>query len=205
MTDLAHDEAPNAPVDFSVPAELYVGRGSRRQTGLRFRSFPTLAEAIRHVMETPHGAGEVATIEAGEDRFTSRQIAELYNDERYPLARIRAAEPTPKAEPPAETHMKSIAVPGTRRSAARAAPEAQPVTAFRTEASSPRSGSTPAHRFKVGARLRMKHGGNTLARPSAYCRVVFLLPYEGGQLLYRVKSEAESFERVVAEADLALA
>jgi hypothetical protein len=32
--------------------------------------------------------------------------------------------------------------------------------------------------------------------------VTFLLPFEGGQVLYRVRSPAESFERVVAEGDL---
>ena len=61
----------------------------------------------------------------------------------------------------------------------------------------------PRHRYKVGARLRMNNGGNSLARQAGFCRVTFVLPYEGGQLLYRVKSEAESFERVVAEIDLA--
>lgn len=49
----------------------------------------------------------------------------------------------------------------------------------------------------------MTPGGNVLARAGSYCKVVSLLPYEGhGTLLYRVRSESESFERVIAEADL---
>jgi len=42
-----------------------------------------------------------------------------------------------------------------------------------------------------------------LARAGSFCKVTALLPYEGhGSLLYRVRSETEQFERVVAEADL---
>ncbi len=49
----------------------------------------------------------------------------------------------------------------------------------------------------------MLNGGRTLARAAAFCKVVSLLPYEGhGPLLYRVRSETEAFERIVAEADL---
>jgi hypothetical protein len=61
----------------------------------------------------------------------------------------------------------------------------------------------PVHRFHVGERLRMAPGGFSVARAGATCKVVSLLPYEGhGSLLYRVRSETEAFERVVAEADL---
>ena len=43
----------------------------------------------------------------------------------------------------------------------------------------------------------------TVARVAASCKVIALLPYEGhGALLYRIRSDAEAFERVVAEADL---
>lgn len=62
----------------------------------------------------------------------------------------------------------------------------------------------PAHRFHVGERLRMSNGGYSVARVGAFCKVVSLLPYEGhGSLLYRVHSENEAHERIVAEADLA--
>ena len=61
----------------------------------------------------------------------------------------------------------------------------------------------PQHRYRVGERLRMTHGGNVMARLGSVCKVVSLMPYEGrGPLLYRVRSEAEAFERVVTEADL---
>ena len=61
----------------------------------------------------------------------------------------------------------------------------------------------PTHRYAAGERLRMGNGGYTVARAAAFCKVVALLPYEGkGSLLYRVRSETEAFERVVAEADL---
>ena len=60
-----------------------------------------------------------------------------------------------------------------------------------------------AHRYRIGERLRMGNGGYSVARAAAFCKVVALLPYEGhGSLLYRVRSETEAFERVVAEADL---
>ena len=58
------------------------------------------------------------------------------------------------------------------------------------------------HRFKVGqlvdfspARLGMPTAG----RPY---EVVRLLPAEAGELLYRVKSKSEAFERVARESEL---
>lgn len=59
------------------------------------------------------------------------------------------------------------------------------------------------HRYHVGDRLRMNGGGYSVQRIAGGCEVIALLPYEGyGALLYRVRSDAESFERIVAEADL---
>lgn len=58
------------------------------------------------------------------------------------------------------------------------------------------------HRFAVGQRLAMAPGGRDISREAALCRVVFLLPYEGGALRYRVRSDNENFERIVNEADL---
>jgi hypothetical protein len=61
----------------------------------------------------------------------------------------------------------------------------------------------PAHRYHVGERLRLGHGGYSVARIAASCKIVALLPYEGhGTLLYRIRSDAEAFERVVSEGDL---
>jgi hypothetical protein len=207
MPDLKAPE-PQPPVfDYSLPAELYVGRGTRRRGGLRFQSFETAAEAIRHVVETPHPAGEVSTIECDDLRLGMKQISELYNDARYPLPRLRtstADEPKPVSE---ESEMKSIAIPVTRRlPAARATLARAAGSAF--DAPNVTVGTpmpqAARHRFKIGDRLRMKQGGHSVARQAGACKVVFLLPFEGGQLLYRVKSEMESFERVVAEADLTL-
>ena len=49
----------------------------------------------------------------------------------------------------------------------------------------------------------MLNGGRTLARAAAFCKVVSQQPNEAhGPLLYRVRSETEAFERIVAEADL---
>lgn len=111
---------------------------------------------------------------------------------------------------------KSIAIPpnpsarlGQRRAAllrlmreddAETTPALSPIAARRT----PKPGqSAPTHRYHVGERLRMGSGGLSVARAAATCKIVALLPYEGrGQLLYRVRSDTEAFERVVAEADL---
>lgn len=60
------------------------------------------------------------------------------------------------------------------------------------------------HRFHVGQRLRIVGGGRYWGRLDGYCKVVALMPHEGGTLNYRVRSEAENFERIVAEADLTL-
>lgn len=63
--------------------------------------------------------------------------------------------------------------------------------------------AAPTHRYRIGERLRMGGGGYSLSRMAALCKVIAVLPYEGhGSLLYRVRSETEAFERVVAEADL---
>ena len=76
------------------------------------------------------------------------------------------------------------------------------VRSTQAERPSPLSASLKSHRFRVGQQLHMRTGGNNLARQAGSCTVTFLLPFEGGQVLYRVRSEAESFERVVPEADL---
>jgi hypothetical protein len=48
----------------------------------------------------------------------------------------------------------------------------------------------------------MAPGGREISRGASTCSVVFLLPYEGGPLRYRVRSDSESFERIVDENDL---
>jgi hypothetical protein len=113
--------------------------------------------------------------------------------------------------------MKSIAVPVTRRSASnklrRAGhPQMPPDEGLIAQvATLPRqrvitasipTKPTPKHRYHVGQRLRLLGGGNYWARNSGTCRVIMLMPYEGGGLFYRVRNETENFERVVAEGDL---
>jgi hypothetical protein len=66
-----------------------------------------------------------------------------------------------------------------------------------------RTRAHPAHRFRIGDRLNMSPGGHSIGRAGSICKVLATLPYEGyGALLYRVRSERETFDRVVAEADL---
>lgn len=113
---------------------------------------------------------------------------------------------------------KSISIPpnpstriGVRRAAARklaaeadhpVGPDLVPPVPPRRQAGRPVQ-SAPTHRYHIGERLRLGGGGYSVARIAAVCKVLALLPYEGrGSLLYRVRSEAEAFERVVSEADL---
>ena len=104
--------------------------------------------------------------------------------------------------------LKSIAVPVTRRSIAgkpRKGGKTQvaPSAAGTSEAPRRDAAEGPQHRYGVGQRLKLLGSGRYWARSAGLCQVVALLPYEGGPLLYRVRSEAESFERVVPEGDLA--
>jgi hypothetical protein len=108
--------------------------------------------------------------------------------------------------------LKSIAVIPTRRGGWRKEPsptvtegsEDGPAVQAALARPARRVAAQPAHRYRVGDRLRMNGGGHSVQRTASGCKVVALLPYEGyGALLYRVRSESESFERIVAEADLA--
>jgi hypothetical protein len=60
----------------------------------------------------------------------------------------------------------------------------------------------PKHRYRIGERVLMKGGGRAWARAETMCKVVALLPQDSGPLRYRVRSDMESFERVVEEIDL---
>jgi hypothetical protein len=108
--------------------------------------------------------------------------------------------------------IKSIAVPVTRRSAIAKSRQSRgeaskaddrtglPVE-FRREPmpTTPR----PVHRYRVGQRLVMARGSRDIARAASMCQVVAILPHENGPLLYRVRSDNESYERIVDEIDLA--
>lgn len=108
--------------------------------------------------------------------------------------------------------LKSISVTPTRRAGGRKQPsptvdaDVEDSFALQIALARPprRVAAQPAHRYHVGERLRMTGGGQSVQRAASTCKVISLLPYEGhGALLYRVRSETESFERIVAEADLA--
>ncbi len=109
--------------------------------------------------------------------------------------------------------IKSIAVPVTRRDAIAKArrtnrPEthddAQAPTINEFRRQQPLATTTrPMHRYRVGQRLAMARGSRDIARAFAACLVTALVPHETGPLLYRVRSETESFERIVDEIDLA--
>jgi hypothetical protein len=108
--------------------------------------------------------------------------------------------------------IKSIAVPVTRRLPAKKArragrPQSAPDQIVGGEVGAHRAAPRVLrplghHRYRVGQRLRVLGGGNHWSRLGGYCKVLALMPHEGGQFLYRIRSEVESFERIVAEGDL---
>lgn len=59
-----------------------------------------------------------------------------------------------------------------------------------------------AYRFSLGQNVRyITSGHNRLAATSAY-KVMRLLPFEGDENKYRIKSADENFERVARESEL---
>ncbi len=60
-----------------------------------------------------------------------------------------------------------------------------------------------AHKFKVGQRVTLIPGFGRMSGSGDY-KILMLLPATEGQNQYRVKSAAETFERVVKEMDLDL-
>ena len=65
-----------------------------------------------------------------------------------------------------------------------------------------RSLSTPRHKYKVGQAVDLSPGRWSVPASSRAYKIVRLLPIEGGHLMYRVKSEAETFERIAKESEL---
>lgn len=60
-----------------------------------------------------------------------------------------------------------------------------------------------AHKYKMGQDVTYHPPKNSLFGPTKYT-VLKLLPIEGGELKYRIKSATESFERVATESQLTL-
>jgi len=61
---------------------------------------------------------------------------------------------------------------------------------------------TPRHKYKVGQAVDLSPGRWSVPASTRAYKIVRLLPIEGGQLTYRVKSEAETFERIAKESEL---
>lgn len=59
------------------------------------------------------------------------------------------------------------------------------------------------HHFGLGQRVRLLRGNSKLVRGPSSCTIERLLPVDGQQPVYQVKSDAEPYSRVVVEADLA--
>jgi hypothetical protein len=58
------------------------------------------------------------------------------------------------------------------------------------------------HRFKVGQTVDFSPARPAMPTPGQRYEIVRLLPVEGGELLYRVKSKGETFERIAKESEL---
>ena len=79
--------------DYTAPAELYFGRarGSARGSPMRYRRFPTSAEAIKYAVEALETVGLLsAALVVGDDRFEGAEIRALYDEKRFPLSRDAA-------------------------------------------------------------------------------------------------------------------
>ena len=59
------------------------------------------------------------------------------------------------------------------------------------------------HRFKVGQAVSYTPGRLTVPASGREYKVLRLMPFEGGDLQYRIKSIGETFERVAKETELA--
>ena len=60
----------------------------------------------------------------------------------------------------------------------------------------------PRHKYKVGQAVDLRPGRWGLPASSKEYKIVRLLPVEGGERMYRVKSAAETFERIAKESEL---
>ncbi len=58
------------------------------------------------------------------------------------------------------------------------------------------------HKFKVGQLVDFAPSRPGVATPGRLYEIIRLLPADGGELQYRVKSKSETFERVARESEL---
>lgn len=75
-------------IDYTAPAELFPGRNAKSPRQMKYRRFPTLAEAIRFAVEDmPAILLRGSYLEAEGTRLDGTQILNLYNAEGFPLMR----------------------------------------------------------------------------------------------------------------------
>jgi hypothetical protein len=60
----------------------------------------------------------------------------------------------------------------------------------------------PSHKDKIGQAVDFTPGRWAFPASAREYKIMRLLPYEGGDVLYRIKSAAETFERVAKESEL---
>ena len=58
------------------------------------------------------------------------------------------------------------------------------------------------HKFKVGQMVDFVPSQRGLAASARSYKILRLMPFEGGERLYRIKTIAEAFERVARESEL---
>jgi hypothetical protein len=78
-------------IDYSRPAELFPSRRYAKSLA-RYRRFDSLAEAVRYVIEEQPDSWLIgSTLDCDGDRYEGAAIKALYESERYPLERAKAA------------------------------------------------------------------------------------------------------------------
>jgi hypothetical protein len=58
------------------------------------------------------------------------------------------------------------------------------------------------HKYKVGQEVSFSPGKLSMPASSRTYKIIRQLPREGGELMYRIKSAAELFERVARESEI---
>jgi hypothetical protein len=58
------------------------------------------------------------------------------------------------------------------------------------------------HKYKIGQAVDLRPGRWSLPASTREYKILRLLPVESGERMYRVKSEAETFERSAKESEL---
>jgi len=83
-------------MDYNAPAGVYrskaSNRGLRRGPGLIFSRFPTLAHAIKYVVEDLGDTANNVRIEVADTELDAAEIHRLYESTDYPIERRAAAQ-----------------------------------------------------------------------------------------------------------------